>query len=427
MMFTRAGLSGVTVIVGNDSAQPLFPLNFALSRWAEIGAKNLVPDIGALMRSLLIIVREPFPVDVVKLVKAHAEKVVQTLPFYLSDVIFRKRIRHGRAHRRTQAFHPLTLPECPEPLAVFGVSVMDQVPDLNAQILKPHGCISGLLKHPFLFGIKRRRTHENPTASKMDKNEHIGINPTAPGKDRFGKEVGGGKRVHMGADKQLPVAWWTSATFFWNGVVSRPFEDITDGRGPDADAELHQLALYSVASPRKVLNGKPHDQIHRRLRRSRTTGLLRFIFIVLPQPSPVGVRFNHQKLIVDIMVKLRSKPGKFSTLFRACVNSIRINAGLKHSDLIGHQLETGIVPSSVPSLKKFLKHLKHPQKTAHISSNPTNQILLTINVLSVLISFRAPRKVKEFANLSKQVVYSHPKAGSGVGKFGRQWLGLENG
>jgi hypothetical protein len=77
MMFTGSGLSGVTVVVGNDclslrslpslcasltsvSAQPLFPLNLAFSRWAETGAKNLVPNIHTLMRSLfVVVVRQP--------------------------------------------------------------------------------------------------------------------------------------------------------------------------------------------------------------------------------------------------------------------------------------------------------------------------------------------------------------------------------
>jgi hypothetical protein len=88
MMFAGTGLSGVAVVVRNDSAQTLFPFNIALGRRSEIRPKNLVPDVRSLVRSLLMVVRQPLPVDVVKLVKAHAKEMVQTLAFNLSDVIF---------------------------------------------------------------------------------------------------------------------------------------------------------------------------------------------------------------------------------------------------------------------------------------------------------------------------------------------------
>jgi hypothetical protein len=129
------------------------------------------------------------------------------------------------------------------------------------------------------------------------------------------------------------------------------------------------------------------------------------------QPTPVGISFNDQHHIIDIMAKFCSEPAKLRAFFPACINSVRINAGLQHLNLISHQLKTRIVPPAISGLKKLLEHLKHPQKPAHISSNPTKQILLKSNTLNALICFRAPRKVKEFVNLSKRRVSSHPKAG----------------
>lgn len=94
MLFVGAGLSGISVVVRNDSAQPLFPLNLALGRRSEIRPKNLVPDVRSLVRSLLMIVRQPLPVDVVKLVKTHAKERVRIAiqPGRPSIYVFRKRL-----------------------------------------------------------------------------------------------------------------------------------------------------------------------------------------------------------------------------------------------------------------------------------------------------------------------------------------------
>jgi hypothetical protein len=126
-----------SVVVRNDSAQPLFPFDFAVGRRGEIRAKSFVSNVLTLLGPFSVVIHQPLSVDVVKLVKSHVKEVVQTLPLYFSNVIFRKRIFDGRPHGSAQTFYILALPECPESFAVFGVPVMNQMPDLNADILKP--------------------------------------------------------------------------------------------------------------------------------------------------------------------------------------------------------------------------------------------------------------------------------------------------
>lgn len=88
MQFAGAGLGSFAIVVRNDSAQSLFPLDLTFGCWREIRSKYLIPDICSLMRPLVIIVRQPFPVDVVELIQAKAVKMIQALAFCLSDITF---------------------------------------------------------------------------------------------------------------------------------------------------------------------------------------------------------------------------------------------------------------------------------------------------------------------------------------------------
>lgn len=86
MIFVGVELCSFPVVPGNDSAQPLFPLNLTFVRRLEIRSQNLVANVHSLMRALVIIVRQPLSVDVVKLVEAYTEKVIQTFSFNLFDM-----------------------------------------------------------------------------------------------------------------------------------------------------------------------------------------------------------------------------------------------------------------------------------------------------------------------------------------------------
>ena len=419
MMFARAESGSIAVIPRNDATQPLFPLNLAPVRRCEVRPKNLVPDIRSLMGSLLVVVRQPFPVDVIKLVKAHAIEVVQALAFDFSDVALAIPIGHGRLNRCPKAFHLLGFPERPEPFAVFGIPVMDQESDLNAQILKPHGRIAGLLDNPFLIGVKRRRRHENLTASEMDKHQNVCINPSAPGKHGFGKEIGGDQRIHMGTDKQLPVARRMASALFRNGMVPCAFKNVPDGRKADLNAQLLKLAVKVLVAPSEVFGRKLQYKVHRRLRSSWPT---RFPAL-LPrgtQPSPVGRRFDNHQHIGDSVIQQRTEPHQVGPLFLGRNNLGIIDAISQHPDLIFQQLKPGIVTGHEKPREKNDNYVKHTRKTAHIRLIPTGLILLFIKGLRGGIRFRTPRKIKELKNLLKQEVFSHPKAGFSLFAFPSQ-------
>ena len=157
MVLAGVQLRSVAVVPRNDSAQPLFSLNLALVGRLEILAKNPVTNIHSLMRSLIIIVCKPLPVDIVELLKAYAKEVIQTLPFCLSDITLDERIRHRSAHGRLNYFRSRTFPELVKPSRIFRIAVTMQDTALQVFILHMHLKIPGLLRRPLSCGIRRAR------------------------------------------------------------------------------------------------------------------------------------------------------------------------------------------------------------------------------------------------------------------------------
>jgi hypothetical protein len=219
MVLAGVELRSVAIVPRDDSAQPLFALDLALVRGYEIRSKNLVPNIDSLVRAFVIIVCKPLAVDVVKLVEAYTEKVVQALALNFSNVAFTERIRHRSAHGCLDDFCSRSFPELVELGRILRIPVANKIGGPNAQILQPHGGITGLLKNPFFIGIKRGRTHEDPAATEVDKYQNISINPSSPSKDGFGEKVSGDQRIHMGAEKQLSVARRTSSALVRDRMV----------------------------------------------------------------------------------------------------------------------------------------------------------------------------------------------------------------
>src|SRR6056297_3342359 len=93
------------------AAESFFAHNFAFADGRKIGAQNIVPDIFSLMRSLAVVVRHPFSVDVVELIKAQAKKAVQALMFIRPNVALAKSIGLWRTWRDLQTSHAFRFPK----------------------------------------------------------------------------------------------------------------------------------------------------------------------------------------------------------------------------------------------------------------------------------------------------------------------------
>ena len=80
-MFVGALLRSGAVIVGDDSAESFLSFNFALIRRFKVRAKNFISDIFSLMRSVVVIIFQPFAVDIGQLIHAEADEMIQTFSF----------------------------------------------------------------------------------------------------------------------------------------------------------------------------------------------------------------------------------------------------------------------------------------------------------------------------------------------------------
>jgi hypothetical protein len=120
------------------------------------------------------------------------------------------------------------------------------------------------------------------------------------------------------------------------------------------------------------------------------------------------------------MIKLLPKAEQFCSFLWCSINPRIIDAVSQHFDLIGQELETGIVSRAKLLLQKHHENLKNTQIIAHLSNNPINQIRVSTKMLGRWICFRTPGKTDETENLPKRRVSSHLKAECGVGNYRRK-------
>ena len=135
MLPAGAGLSCIAVIPRDDATQPLLPFYFALGSRRKVWAENLVPNICTLMRTFVMVVRQPFAVDMIELFQRYANKMIQTFPFCFPDIALDKCVRFGGLGRRFEDFCSRALPESIKAGGVFEVPVMDQMRCLNTKVL----------------------------------------------------------------------------------------------------------------------------------------------------------------------------------------------------------------------------------------------------------------------------------------------------
>ena len=94
-----SGLCSLPVIAGEDAAEFAFTPNLSLGHWHELFIKNVVADIFPLMRTFRVIMADPCFDNVVQLLAAEADEVIQALMFCLADPALDERIRAGRFGR----------------------------------------------------------------------------------------------------------------------------------------------------------------------------------------------------------------------------------------------------------------------------------------------------------------------------------------
>jgi hypothetical protein len=153
VMMIGQSLSNYAFVPREYAAESFFAHDFAFADGRKIGAQNIVPDIFSLMRSLVVVVRHPSPVDVVELINAQAKEAIQTLMFVCPNIALTKSIGLRRAWWNLQASHTFQLPECFKYLPEFLVSVMNQEFGLYTNSIEPHRRAANLNLKPIIIGV----------------------------------------------------------------------------------------------------------------------------------------------------------------------------------------------------------------------------------------------------------------------------------
>ncbi len=201
MLLAGAGLSCIAAIPRDDATQPLLPFYFALGSRRKVWAENLVPNICTLMRAFVIVIRQPFAVYMVELFQRDTDEVIKTLFFYDADTCFGVSVRLGRTWRSFYDFRARSSPQLIEATGEFCVSVANKMARRYPNVIQPHRGVSGLLQHPFFIGMKRGRTHEDPAASEVDKDQNIRVEFPFKRIDGLCEKVDRDERFNMRVDK----------------------------------------------------------------------------------------------------------------------------------------------------------------------------------------------------------------------------------
>ena len=99
--------------------------------------------------------------------------------FCLVDPCFREGVRTRRFGRDLYGPHVSFLPKHVELIGKYPVSVADEKTGLHADVLQPHGSVSGLLHHPFGIRMIGSGTAMDKILSRVERgtSEHSRKNP----------------------------------------------------------------------------------------------------------------------------------------------------------------------------------------------------------------------------------------------------------
>lgn len=366
--------------------------DFAFACRREIGAKNLVADVFSLMRAVRVVVRHPFSIDVIKLIKAQAKEAVQALMFIRPNIALAKRIGLRRAWRSLQTSHAFRLPKCLKHLPKFLVSIVNQACGFHANSIQPHRRATNLNLQPLIIGVKRWRRHENAATSEMDKNQHIGVKLSEQRVDGLGEVIAGNQRFHVRPDKVRPRNHGLAFGFLRRWFMPRSLENISNGSQANLNAQLPEFTQDALVAPRDILSSQTDNQCNDFLGCFRSTSrvfVLRLFGLALP-PSAIGLRLHNEHNILDIMVYYSSQPKQFLSLLWSRKNSRVRNAVSQHFYLIGQQLDLTVMFGHKTVRQEHVNHPKHIKSSVNPLSVHTQSIPNKINSLREVYTFPHP-------------------------------------
>ncbi|MCG3175006.1 MAG: hypothetical protein GMKNLPBB_03340 [Myxococcota bacterium] len=135
---------------------------------------------------------------------------------------------------------------------------MDKVALPGKETFDGIGQVARQLRHPCAVGIRHDAGDLHLTGGQIDHEEHGVAHQTEGCPHLDAEEVGGGKRLPVGAQKLPPRGAFGSLRY---GLKSVLFEDVGHGPPTDPMTQIGQGALDARVPPSSVLLGEPNDQL----------------------------------------------------------------------------------------------------------------------------------------------------------------------
>ena len=200
------------------------------------------------------------------------------------------------------------LPELP-------VVVADQVADVKALVLGPHGHVPDLLRQPEVIRIADGLRHIDTPRPQVNDDEYKGVHPPAPGQYLGAGEVTAQQATHVGVDELIPVTGWGPARAATGRVDSRTHEDVFDTGVAELDTDLPEFSHNPHIPPGQVVPSHFEYCIDDALACTLPPDLLGFpAGGGIPKPPSVGSGLDDQEIFVDLVVKPTAKGQKLSSL-----------------------------------------------------------------------------------------------------------------
>ena len=307
------------------------------------------------MGSLLVIVLQPHPKDVVELSSTEANEVIQYFSLCNSNVAFTECVSLRGAWRSFDGSDFGIFPERVKGIRILSITVVNEESGFDTFVFHPHCGVASLLHHPFRIRMIRARIRIDSSTSQMNEDEDISMADTSESEDGLREKVTGDDAVHLSVSEGRPWKRRVLGGLLWLREVPFLSENVSDCSRADSDSKLLEFSYDPTVSPAQILGGQSHDQLAsrgwssgsaQRPERSHATQLTK--------PLPIGSRKDDVHDFVDVMVHRGPQPEQFRSLRRGRDNPTRFDTRPEHPNLRFEQLDSCVVSGTHP-----LRHQGH--------------------------------------------------------------------
>ena len=375
---SNENLRGFAVITFKNAAEFGLASNSAVCLRNEIVVQNGVVSTNTAMRSLLVIMFQPYAKDVVKLPAAKTDKVIQTFAFRGSNKTFAERIGHRSPRWNLNRPHVSLFPEHVEGIRILSITIPDQELRLDTFVFHPHRGVPRLLHYPLGIRMIGARTAIDFSATQMDEHEHIGMAYPTEREYSFREKIARHDAINMSMNKGRPGNRRSLSSLLRVGKMALPSKDVPNGGCSDTDTQLFELPKDATVSPTKIFPRESHDE------NTRGKGCTRSARRLVGTPStqlsqPLSVRFRYDDMhqFANVVVHRRTQPKQLGPFSGSGDDSARIHPSAEHTDLRLKKLQPRVVSRPHPLRREHHQRKKygiHPAsfRFANVAKRPKN-------------------------------------------------------